>query len=73
MKVNSTGKVVRFYEVPEGGVFKFSDNTFLKIEPLEPKGKDFPINAVSLDGELTVEFMQNDFVVYYPNANLNLV
>ena len=73
MKVNPSKTTINFDKIPNGGVFKYTDRFFLKMEPLEPKGEDFIVNAVSLDGDCTVEFQPDDFVAYYPNANLNLV
>lgn len=73
MKVNSTGNLTRFVDVPIGGVFSFQETLFMKIENIKEEGYDFAVNAVSLDGCSFVSFLLNDFVSYYPNANLNLM
>ena len=73
MKVNSTGNLTRFFDVPVGGVFSFEETLFMKTESIKEENCDFAVNAVSLDGCSFVSFLQNYFVSYYPNANLNLV
>ena len=73
MKVNSTGNLTRFFDVPVGGVFSFQEELYMKIESVKVENHDFAVNSVSLSGYSFVSFLQNDFVGYYPNANLNLV
>ena len=73
MKVNSTGNLTRFFDVPVGGVFSFQEKLYMKTESIKEENCDFAVNSVSLCGYSFVSFLQNDFVDYYPNANLNLV
>jgi hypothetical protein len=73
MKVNSTGNLTRFSDVPIGGVFSFQEKLYMKTDSIKEESCDFAVNSVSLCGYSFISFLQNDFVNYYPNANLNLV
>lgn len=75
MKVNSISKIIKFKNVPCGGVIYDDMGSFLiKIkEDIQSAEGDFRINAISISGDRFCSFENEEFVNYYPNASLNLV
>ena len=67
MKINPILPDVKFEDVPVGGIFWHDDEFFMKVMTLS----DF--NAISTNGNHFCNFLDDDEVLYYPNASLSLV
>ena len=70
MKINKTKNEKFFSDIPLGGIFRFADDFFIKIEQMEIDYGD--INGIKLETGQTAYFSDNKKVEFYPNAELTL-
>lgn len=74
LKINKKPYLMKFSEVPIGGVFEFDDTIYVKIQDLTSDHFGVTFNVVCLSGEYTqVGWLELNYeVAYYPNAELIL-
>lgn len=74
LKITKTPCMMKFSEVPIGGVFEFDNTTYVKTQDLQSDYFGVTFNVVCLSEENTqVGWLQpNNEVAYYSKAELTL-
>lgn len=74
LKVTKTHRVMKFSEIPIGGLLEFNDTIYIKIQDLKYDRTNIAFNVVCLNEEDTRIgwFEPNDEVIYYSKAELFL-